>query len=288
MHGATILSPLGSRSGGGVLRSKVVVWTFLAFALALIVASGASAAKARPLVAVKVTVHGNGTVFLAVANAGFGCHHGTSTCTHTFHVARGRRAELLGVPAVAWKLARWGGACRGTSPRCSLGSVTSSRSATVMFAGPGTRLNPYPLRTAVGIAPGWKLTVNSAILNAKNANTLVESVKTNPPPPPGAQYALINLTMTNLDIAGGWASNLGNFLRQQMGAEGVGNARYNADTCKPPLPDLALVGQINAGQSETGNLCYLIESSDARTLVLSGWVGMGGSVGEHQIWIALH
>jgi hypothetical protein len=263
-----------------VTRRYLVALAALAV-VGLLVTSGAPAARTRPTVAITVTVHGNGTVSLAVADAHFGCHYGTSTCSHTFHVGRGRRVELSATPAVAWKLTRWADACKGMAATCSLGRVTAGRSVQVTFAGPGTRLNPYPLGKAVGIAPGWKLTVNSAILSA---DTQVEAVKGNRSPAPGAQYTLVNLTMKYI---GGESANLGDFLRQQMPAEGADNFRYNADSCQPPQPDLGAVGQVNVNQTETGNLCYVIESSDASTLALSGWVGGGGSVGEHQVWIAL-
>jgi hypothetical protein len=262
-------------------RRYLVVLAALAV-VGLLVTSGAPAARPRPTVAIRVIVHGNGAVSLAVADARFGCHFGTSTCTHTFHVGRGRRVELAATPAVAWKLTRWGDACKGTAATCSLGRVTARRTVQVTFAEPGTRLNPYPLGKAVGIAPGWKLTVNSATLDA---DAQVEVVKGNSLPAPGTQYTLVNLTMKYI---GGVSANLGDFLRQQMPAQGADNFRYNADACEPPQPDLGALGQVNLGQSETGNLCYAIEQNDASTLALSGWQGVGGSVGEHQVWIALH
>lgn len=247
----------------------------------LLVVSAASAAKARPTVAITVTVIGNGIVSLPIANARFGCG-GSRTCTHTFHIGRGRRVALTGSPEKTWKLTRWGGACKATGQTCSLGRVTAPRSVKVRFVPPGTRLNPYPLGTAVGIAPGWKMTVNSAIINADAQVEAVTDPSGNHPndgPAPGAQYVLVNLTMKNLSVAG--SPPLGY-------VQGLDSSLYSPDSfCTPPSPDLASAGKIEPGQTVTGNVCYVIESHDAGTLMLKGEEGGGGCYCLHTVWLAL-
>jgi len=169
-------------------------------------------------------------------------------------------------PASGWKLLNWTGACHGTAASCSLrvkarrfGFVTAS------FLPPGDRLNPYPLGTAVQLGQGWKVKVNSAIINA---DAQVEAVNGNVPPPAGAQYSLVNLSLT---YTSGGSGDLGFFAQSYLATEGAGNAGYAADwQCSTPAPDLGVVGQVFSGQTETGNLCFLIASNDARTLLLNG------------------
>jgi hypothetical protein len=190
-------------------------------------------------------------------------------------------------PASGWKLWRWSGACHGTETSCSLrvrarrfGFVTAS------FVPPGDRLNPYPLGTAATLQGGWSLKVNSATINA---DTLVEAVidpdtgePANPPPPAGAQYTLVNVSMT---YVGGGSSYLDEYLYDSVYAEGAGNAFYTLGGCEPPSPDLTSVGPVYSGQTETGNLCYEIASNDAGTLLLTA-EGMAGDA-EIPVWFSL-
>jgi hypothetical protein len=130
--------------------------------------------------------------------------------------------------------------------------------------------------------------VNSATINA---DAQVEAVYDsnlgrypNPPPPAGAQYTLVNLTMT---YVGGGSASLGGLIsgRQDLEAEGAGDAGYNPDKCEPPQPDLGAVGQVSDGQSVTGNLCYEIASNDAATLMVTGYVETGTN--DRLVWLAL-
>lgn len=176
-------------------------------------------------------------------------------------------------PASGWKLWRWTGACHGSAASCSLrvkarrfGFVTAS------FVPPGDRVDPYPLGTAGTLQGGWQLKVNSALINA---DTQVEAVidphsglPANPPPPAGAQYTLVNVSMT---YQGGGSSSLPGYL--QFGAQtvGAGNAGYDAYGCQPPPLDLnSDFTPVFSGQTVTGNLCFEIASNDAASLLLQG------------------
>lgn len=183
-------------------------------------------------------------------------------------------------PAEGWKLWKWSGlACHGTATSCSLrvkarrfGFVTAS------FLPPGDRSNPYPLGTTATLQDGWQLKVNSALINA---DTEVEAVKdqygdpVNPVPPSGAQYTLVNVSMT---YQGDGSPTLPGYLLFVQ-AEGAGNAGYGVDcigspirvSCQPPPLDLGSdFTPVISGQTVTGNLCFEIASKDAASLLLQG------------------
>jgi hypothetical protein len=185
-------------------------------------------------------------------------------------------------PASGWKLWRWSGACHGTAARCSLrvkarrfGFVTAS------FVPPGDQLNPYRLGRTAKLTQGWQMKVNSATINADAAVEAVTDQYGNPvntPPPAGAQYTLVNVSMT---YAGAGSRSLPGYL-QSVHAVSAGNVGYNGYGCTPPPLDLnADFTAVSSGQTVTGNLCFEIASDDAARLLLQGQ-GMAGAV-----WFAL-
>jgi len=151
---------------------------------------------------------------------------------------------------------------------------------------PGDRLNPYRLGTAATLVQGWRLKVNSAILNADSQVEAVldsDGQPANGPPAAGAQYTLVNVSMT---YVGGGSSDLGQYLQFGVNAEGAGNATYNVYGCTPAPLDLSRVFQpVYSGQTEIGNLCFEIASNDAASLLLTG-EGMAGDA-ELPVWFAL-
>lgn len=260
-----------ARLGGFLVTAGAVV--------AVLVTSSASAVTAPRTVALHVTVNGSGTVRVP-GNRTFTCHASfptSSHCRHTFQVRKGRRIVLKESPASGWKLWRWTGACHGSAASCTLrvkarrfGFVTAS------FVPPGDRLNPYPLGAAATLQSGWQLKVNSATINA---DTEVEAVidphsglPVDPPPPAGAQYTLVNVSMT---YQGAGSSSLPAYLLGVQ-AEGAGDAGYKVDGCQPPPLDLdSDFTPVFSGQTVTGNLCFEIASNDAASLLLQGR-GMAG------------
>ena len=239
---------------------------------------------AQRTVALHVTVNGSGTVRVP-GNPAFTCHASfptSSHCRHTFQVRKGRRIVLKESPASGWKLWRWTGACRGSTASCSLrvkarrfGFVTAS------FVPPGDRLNPYPLATAATLTQGWEMKVNSATLNADaEVEAVNDPYPVNPPPPAGAQYTLVNVSMT---YVGGGSSSLPGYLQSGVWTAGAGNAGYNVYGCQPPPLDLnSDFTPVSSGQTVTGNLCFEIASNDAATLLLGAY----GTTGQ-AVWFAL-
>lgn len=241
--------------------------------IALLGAANASAAHAPRTVALKVRVTGSGAVHLA--GHSFTCR---MACSRTFQIPRGRRIVIRASAAAGWKLTKWSGACKGSAGSCSL-RLNRRRTVAVRFVPPGNRLNPYPLGTAVVTSGGWTAKVDSATLNA---DSQVEAVHNQPPPPAGQQYTVLNLTMTA--PVGGGPFDLHDFLffEQQM----QGSFKYPPDACEPPQPDLGKVQQVSSGTTVTGNLCYEIATNDAPTLMLTGFVETGTN--DRPVWFALH
>ena len=251
----------------------------------VLVASSAAAVTAPRTVALHLTVNGSGTLRIP-GHPAFVCdaHFPTSAhCRHTFYVRKGRRIVIKESPARGWKLWRWDGACHGSAASCSL-RVKARRFGfvTVSFVPPGDRLNPYPLGKAATLQSGWKLRVNSATISA---DAEVEGVKdqygnpVNSPPPAGAQYTLVNVSMT---YQGAGSYSLPVYLLGVQ-AQGTGNAGYNVGGCQPPPLDLASdFTPVSSGQTVTGNLCFEIASKDAASLLLQGR-GVDGLPG----WFAL-
>ena len=217
-------------------------------------------------IALKLSVTGVGTVRVTGSKS-FTCRR--ASCRHAFRVRPGRRITLHAAPTATWKLTKWAGACNGTAASCSLRLRQAAR-VSVTFVPPGDRLNPYPLGTSVRLDGGWRLTVNSAIIDA---NPQVEAVTdqyghpANPPPPAGEQYALVNVSLTY--VASGF-SNVSSYVDYWLGAEGARNARYQLACTPPPLDLSAMLDPIYPGQTVTGNICFEIASSDASTLLLFG------------------
>lgn len=247
----------------------------LAATTALVALSGAanaSAAHTPRTVALKVRVTGSGTIHLA--GHSFACR---VACSRTFQIPRGKRIVVRASAAAGWKLTMWSGACKGSAGSCSL-RLNRRGMAAVRFVPPGNHLNPYPIGTSVVTSGAWTVKVNSATLDA---DSQVEAVHNQPPPPAGEQYTVVSLTMTA--PVGGGPFDLGDFLFNQQQMQG--SFKYAPDACEPPQPDLGTVGQVSSGTSVTGNLCYEIATNDAATLMLTGYVETGS--GDRQVWFAL-
>jgi hypothetical protein len=251
--------------------------------LGLLLVSGANAALHRQ-VRFTLVITGHGGVRLSNGRQ-FGC--GSTSCRRKLLVRAGSRITLKAMPARLWAFSSWAGACKGTKPTCT---VRLRRSATVTekLLPPGsTSANPIPLGHAAAIGHSWMFTVNSA---TPDATAQILAIPGNTPPPPGAQYFMLNVAVT---YTGGGSSSLGRF----DGLETIGahNATYTLsgsgcfyeDLPPPDLQhDIAYEQIMYSGQSATGNICFRIASNDADSLQLKVYVE-DQSVGSEYIWFAL-
>jgi hypothetical protein len=225
----------------------------------LLGAWGAFAATTTRTVPLKLTIFGAATARLSGPVTGkhsFTCRR-LHDCVHTFKTLEGRRVVIRILPRTAWKLDKWGDACEGVvGATCSVRPTRrAGRQVKVDLLQPGDPHNPIKLGTAWGIAGGWRLKVNSAIINA---DTEVEAVTdphsglpANPTPPAGDQYLLVNVSMTNVSSS---AQDL-----QVLNVIGVDDDQAYLP-CTPPPPDLSSVTQVLSQQTVTGNVCFVITS----------------------------
>jgi hypothetical protein len=261
-----------------------------AAALTALIATGASAASRPNTVPLKVRITGLGTVRVT-GSGSFTCRE--YPCVHTFHVQRGRRIAVTATAAKNWKRTTWTGTCKGSGATCRL-RLNGWRTVAVMFVPPGNWLNPIPLGKAVTLEGGFRVRVNSATIDATSAVEAVVDPDTgdhpNPPPPAGAQYTLVNVSLTYVGT-GGFPADIDSFLYglSQLGAQGEVSGLYPPDYCEPPQPDADSGGQLTTGQTVTGNLCYVIASDDASSLRLLGVAHRPGSPVSPQylVWFAL-
>jgi len=156
----------------------------------------------------------------------------------------------------------------------------------VTFLPPGARENPYPLGKAVTLQQGWRLRVNSAIFKADAEVEAVTDQHGNPinlPPPAGAQYTLVKVTVTRVGVA---PRQLAEYVLEKLWTTPADGAPTYGFACTPPPLDLSAVLLVSPGQAETGNLCFEIASNDANTLMLEGQ-GVTAHTGQRIVWFAL-
>ena len=71
-------------------------------------------------------------------------------------------------------------------------------------------------------------------------------------------------------------------------AETLKHADLTAE-CTAPSPDLTDAATVNSGQTETGNLCFVIATNDASKLMLTATseVNNSNSSSDETLWFAL-
>ncbi len=75
------------------------------------------------------------------------------------------------------------------------------------------------------------------------------------------------------------------FFRQHLYAQGSHNVRYELDDdyCGTwPVPSLQYTGDVFSGQSQTGNVCFMIASNEAASLMF-----FTETEYQQQVWFAL-
>jgi len=254
------------------MRPSVRVLCSASVLVGLLAATSAGATTSRH-VRLTIEINGSGSVRL---NDGRGlvC---SSKCHKTFAVRAGAKLVLTARPGPGWSLSHWFDACRGAGPTCRL-RLRHYAGAGFTFGPPGsTYANPLPLGRPATSKDGWVVKVVSATIDA---TAQIVAIPGNHPPPPGDQYALVNLSAT---YTGAGSAALGQTPATIYGVDrfaAIGTHTYPygyypygycGEALPPPVLPLSAV--VASGQTESGNLCALINSADASSLELRAYAG---------------
>jgi hypothetical protein len=161
----------------------------------------------------------------------------------------------------------------------SLATVTAAGYAAAAPKGRGDRGNPYPLRATAVIpdSDGWKVRVNKSMPNATAAVRAENQF--NDPPAAGRQFFIVNVTVTYTG-----KGSEAPFAGLTFYALGRSNVAYDqsSDGCGVVPNELDSFKKVFKGGKLTGNVCFSVRKSDARSLLLM--VEPGFSFEETQIF----
>jgi hypothetical protein len=247
---------------------RVVTVLTLVVVVALSTAGAADSRSPRLPGGVNVSIRGWGTVALG---KGFTDHRvfrcSQASCSGFEASARRGRVIVTASPDPGWRFVQWRGVCTEQRPRCSIdlsrrpaNASNTVRVGAVFIATPGLRrTNPIPIGSTAYIGAGFQLRINS----------LTPNVQLSPSPPAGGEFVAANVTATYVL---GWWSDI-SLLPYYLDLIGSQNMVYSPGNCPdggpPPTLDSATPsGLLYSGQSATGNVCWLIDVSDATTVEL--------------------
>jgi hypothetical protein len=150
---------------------------------------------------------------------------------------------------------------------------------TATFAPPGsTGANPIPVGQAVTFKDGWVFKVVSATIDA---TAQIVAIPGNRPPPPGAQYTMVNVTAAY--TGAGHSSFHEDLNGHALGAMGAHKFPYDPCYQQLPTPTFDPYQEVYSGQTLSGGVCFQIASNDADSLLLFARSVYDGS----QTWFAL-
>jgi hypothetical protein len=153
------------------------------------------------------------------------------------------------------------------------------------------RSQQIPLRRAANLGVGWSLKVLPTSPSAERAATDAEKAH---PLPTGTRYFVINLAAT---YTGHRKGDPGALLGLGIEAVGAHGGTYDGEVngaCLKyvPRPMFGRSGELLRGQTARGYICFEIEASDARTLLLHtgdfSSLSRIGMKGLRNRWFALH
>jgi hypothetical protein len=129
-------------------------------------------------------------------------------------------------------------------------------------AADGTREDPIPMGTPVGLSDGWRITVLDVV---PNANSIVQKENMfNDPPKAGCQFFLARIEAQYL---GSGSSTFGGSYR--LRAVGPSSVSYSTfENYVGVIPDPLPGSEVFSGGVITGNIGWEIRSSDANALVM--------------------
>ncbi|WP_218581912.1 DUF4352 domain-containing protein [Nocardia cyriacigeorgica] len=142
------------------------------------------------------------------------------------------------------------------TPAAPAGSTDSGTASEGNPTDQGTRDNPYPLGSVISEGD-WQVTINSVTPNANDAVAAENSY--NDPPPAGAQYLLVNVTLiyTGTDPHGDTPFATISYVSVD------GNTLNSYDTSVVAPDALDTISPLYQGASTTGNVVFTVPSASA-------------------------
>jgi Divergent InlB B-repeat domain len=260
------------------VRVRPTFVVLVSILLGLLLVAGATAARQRQ-VRLTISITGHGGVRLSNGRQ-VGC--GVASCKRTVLVRAGSRITLKAMPARLWAFSSWTGACRGTKPTCTL-RVRRSTIVTEKLLPPGsTSANPIPLGDSLAFGDGWVFRVVSVSIDA---TAQLVATGGNTPPPPGAQYTMLNVTATY--TGGGYSSFSGDAGGHRLSVIGSHNFAYGPCYQQLPPPPFDFYKDVYSGQTIGGNVCFRIATNDADSLALNSEFYDERTHSERTVWFAL-
>jgi hypothetical protein len=142
-----------------------------------------------------------------------------------------------------------------TSPATAPAEPTTTR--------PATRPD-VPLNTAADVTNGWTVTAQGYDADATGA--VMAANEFNAAPPAGQRYITIRLSATFVGRADAQKSTVSDLSLRAVGAKGVA---YNSYDCSASLATpLETFTDVFTGATVEGDVCFLIDDSDAESLRL--------------------
>jgi hypothetical protein len=264
------------------VKVRLRTLTLVGILLGLLIVSGSSAARHRQ-VPLTLVITGHGGVRLSDGRQ-FGC--GTSSCKRKVLVRAGSRITLKAMPARLWAFSSWTGACRATTPKCTL-RLRRAATVSVKLLPPGaSSANPIPLGVAAVVRKVWSMKVVSVTPNANDQVLAACNYDPNCQTPPGAQEYMAGLSVT---YKGGGSAGVGIGLIGLVETIGSHRTSYDTNTtpCPGPWPAPSFrytEQKVFSGQTVSGNVCYQIAHNDADSLVMFVYSGENDS---QKVWFAL-
>ena len=238
-------------------------------------------AAVKPRFSLTLQVVGPGTVIASPGTRCAGYLTRVHLCRNVYAV--GTRVKLTALPKVDAKLSSWRGSLAGAGlTRTVTMNVPKIVTATFVKvppsrppppppppAAPGnSRANPLPLSATVGIVSGdqhWTLRIISTQPDA-SAAVLAEN-QFNDPPAPGNQFFIATVGLSY--VSGSEALHPGFEASYGLRAVGPSNVVYSTfgNSCGVIPDDFDVKGDLLAGGSMVGNICWSVPSSEAGSLV---------------------
>jgi hypothetical protein len=131
----------------------------------------------------------------------------------------------------------------------------------------GSREHPYPLGTPASVAGGrWSVRIDAVDPDATERILAVEPL--DDPPAVGRQFFLVHVTATfnGPGTAVAWEDLLSGLAA--VGPSQLAYDQTDANSCGTVPDDLQDVGDVFAGATVAGNVCFAVRSADAQGLLL--------------------